>query len=111
MPAGPAGWPLDYILLLFALAGLTFLFSQYPIFGTPRDTPKKHSADFGQHVEALGELLQQAGDAKHARAKLLHYQQSVRGGAHPPRQAPAVPPAPAAREEPAVGEEPAEVVS
>jgi hypothetical protein len=93
LPTGPTGWPLDYILLLFALTGLAFLFSQYPIFGTPRDTPKKHSADFGLHVLALGELLQQTGDEKYAQTKLQHYQQSVRNAANPPRHATAKTPA------------------
>jgi hypothetical protein len=80
LPTGPTGWPLDYILLLFAVTGLTYLFSQYPIFGTPRDAPQKHSADFGQHVEALGELLQQTGDERLARSKLEHYQQWAKRG-------------------------------
>ncbi|MBI3469548.1 MAG: DUF4350 domain-containing protein [Planctomycetes bacterium] len=80
LPTGPTGWPLDYILLLFALTGLTYLFSQYPIFGTPRDVPKKHSADFGQHVEALGELLQQTSDEPLAHTKLQQYQQWAKRG-------------------------------
>lgn len=105
LPAGPTGWPLDYILLLFALTGLAFLFTQYPIFGTPRDTPKKHSADFGLHVEALGELLQQTGNEQFARAKLQQYQQSVRNTANPPRHPPVRTPLPP------VGEGTAGVVS
>lgn len=66
--------PLDRILLHFAGLGIIFCFSRFPIFGTPKVPEASHAADFGQHIEALGELLQRGGDRDDAsrRVKLYH---------------------------------------
>lgn len=70
-------WPLNWILLHLAIVGLIFCFARYPIFGLPRDPQPPISADFGKHVDALGELLQNTGDRDYARSKLQHYLQLV----------------------------------
>jgi hypothetical protein len=71
-------WPANWILLHLAVVGIILCFSRFPIFGRPRDPEPEGVSDFGRHVQALGELLQQSGDTAHAAARLSHYRQLTR---------------------------------
>jgi hypothetical protein len=71
-------WPMGAILVHLMALGILACFALYPVFGRPRELPTHTSSDFGQHVEALGELLEQAGDSEYARQKLHAYQEHVR---------------------------------
>jgi hypothetical protein len=66
--------PINLILLQVVLLGTVFLFRRAPIFGLPRSLPDPALSDFGQHVEALGQLLERQGDLAHARARVEHYE-------------------------------------
>ncbi len=70
--------PLDSIALQLAFLGLLFAWSRLPIFGIPRKVEPPRLADFGQHVAALGELLEKTGDEQYARERLKTYHQFVR---------------------------------
>ncbi len=76
----PSGYELFFVYpLIFAhlaLLGLIFCFSRWPIFGIPRELEPPPSADFGKHIEALGDLLRRTGDRAHAITRLKHYQQT-----------------------------------
>ena len=53
--------------------GLVFCFSVFPIFGRARTPRSENNADFGQHIEALGALLQQTKDESFARRQVGQY--------------------------------------
>lgn len=70
--------PLNRVFLHLAVLGIIFCFARLPIFGRPRPLPAPPASDFGQHVEAVGDLLAKTGDSSYAASRLLHYQQSAR---------------------------------
>ncbi len=53
--------------------GMCFCFCILPIFGRPRSGKQEAVADFSQHIDALGALLQKAGDQSYARRQIGHY--------------------------------------
>jgi hypothetical protein len=59
-------WPLNVVLLHFAVLGVIFCFARWPIFGRPRALPDVSLSDFGKHVEAVGKLLARSRDQKYA---------------------------------------------
>jgi hypothetical protein len=63
-------WPLSVVLLHFAVLGIIFCFAQWPIFGRPRTVPTDVTANFGEHVEAVGKLLRRAKNPAYALSKL-----------------------------------------
>lgn len=71
-------WPLNWILLHLTAAGIVFCLARWPIFGRPRDLPPPPLADFGQHVTALAEHLQQTGDIRYAHRRVRQWRE--RGG-------------------------------
>jgi len=82
--AAPSGlevfgvWPLNFALLHLAALGIIFCFARAPLFGQARDPQERTMSDFGQHVSALGELLQATRDEAYASGRLQYYQQHVR---------------------------------
>ena len=81
-------WPLNAIILHLIALGVFFCFVRFPIFGRPRTLPPETTSDFGQHLQALGELLEKTGDREYARERLHFYQQHVKrdsGVSHRPR--------------------------
>ncbi len=76
-------WPASWILIHASLLGILFCFWRFPIFGRPRDPQPESQKDFGRHIEALGELLEQSQDRSYAMSQVLHYQQSVRARERP----------------------------
>jgi hypothetical protein len=65
------------VLHLAALATLV-IYCRAPIFGLPKTAAAAASADFGQHVAALGSLLERAGDEEYARGRIAAYEALVR---------------------------------
>ncbi|MHC4402832.1 MAG: DUF4350 domain-containing protein [Planctomycetota bacterium] len=78
-------WPTNWILLHLAVVGILFCFSRFPIFGRPRELSPAAASDFGRHIEAMGDLLEQSGDRAYAAARLRHYRQVI-GQAEPDPQ-------------------------
>ncbi len=71
-------WPLNAILLHLLALGILLLACLFPIFGRARRLPQAAVSDFGRHIAALGELLQQTREVGYASSRLAHYQQYVR---------------------------------
>lgn len=65
--------PFDLIFLHLAALGVIFCFSRFPQFGAPRRGQAAGVCDFGQHVTALGKLLERTQDLAYALARLRHY--------------------------------------
>jgi hypothetical protein len=78
-------WPIGCILMHLAVVGIALCFALFPIFGRPRELPPDSISDFGKHIDALGQLLQRAGDATFATDRIAQYQQTVRGETAGPR--------------------------
>ncbi len=70
----PLRYLLFHLLILFVLA----CFWGWPTFGFVRDEGARRAPDFGEHIDALGKLLQATGDEAYARSRLSHYQQTTR---------------------------------
>jgi hypothetical protein len=76
-------WPLGIIMLHLAALGITLAIVSFPIFGQPRALEVASRSDFGQHVTAVGKLLEKTGDPGYALARLRDYHDHVRSGASP----------------------------
>ena len=72
-------WPVSAILMHLTLLGILFCFFAFPIFGRARKLPADSVSDFGRHVTAVGDLLEQRGDVAYARQRLEQYQELAHG--------------------------------
>jgi len=73
--------PLGRILLHLVALGIIFCFSRWPTLGATEEPPPSETADFGQHVLALGRLLKRTGDADYAQRQVeLYHQRRRRDG-------------------------------
>jgi Domain of unknown function (DUF4350) len=71
-------WPLGFIVMHLAVLGILCCIAIYPIFGRPKTVRSSVvHADFGSHINALGELLESTEDRQYARDRLLHYHEHV----------------------------------
>jgi hypothetical protein len=71
-------WPLGLIMVHLAALGLAYCAYRFPLFGRAHRLPAASRADFGQHVSALGLLLERTREAPLARERLEHYHQQAR---------------------------------
>jgi hypothetical protein len=76
-------WPLNVILLHLGILGILVTAMNFPIFGRPIPEDPGQPSDFGQHVEALGDLLQRTHDTSFAMSRLVHYHQNTRSDSGP----------------------------
>lgn len=72
-------WPIGPILMHFVVLGLVYLASRLSIFGRPNELPHEPASDFGQHIEALGKLLERTRNGQYAKQRLEDYRERVRG--------------------------------
>jgi hypothetical protein len=72
-------WPANWILMQLLIVGILFCFSRFPIFGRPLSPRAEGATDFGHHIQALADLLQQSRDRSYATARILHCQQLTKG--------------------------------
>ncbi len=72
--------PLSYFFFQLALGGVVFAFARWPIPARPRSGKQESLRDFGRHVAAVGELLEQTGDRSYAQQRLDYYHLHVRDG-------------------------------
>ena len=72
-------WPLSGVLAHLALLGLVYAVARWPIFGVPKELPPDSLTDFGAHVDALGQLLQETRNSAYARTTLLNYRHMTTG--------------------------------
>jgi hypothetical protein len=71
-------WPLGVIVIHFAALGLVFLIARFLQFGRARSLPRTKLADFGKHVEALGQLMARTKDHAYATNNLQQYRLKAR---------------------------------
>jgi hypothetical protein len=93
-------WPISFIFVHFAALGIAYCIAVFPIFGRPRHLPSEARSDFGQHVAALGELLQRTKDTFFADARIRAYQTHAKRGSGQAHRTPATDAATSATESP-----------
>ncbi|MEI8210988.1 MAG: hypothetical protein WCI02_02480 [Planctomycetota bacterium] len=71
-------WPLNVITIHAAFLGVAAMIAAFPIFGRPFRLPKKSTSDFGQHIDAVGEMMQRSGDREYAVRTIAEYFRQVR---------------------------------
>ena len=72
-------WPLSMTTMHAVVLGFIVCMILLPIFGRPREIPQRSNADFADHITAVGELMQRAGDTGYARRTISDYFVKVRG--------------------------------
>ncbi len=73
-------WPLNILMAHLTLLGIIICLALFPIHGRPQKLPEQAVSDFGQHAEALGQMLSQSRDAQFAAQLSADYLRVVRGG-------------------------------
>jgi hypothetical protein len=76
-------WPLSAITIPACVLGLVTCVYLLPILGRPRTLRERSVSDFGMHVEAMGQLLRDAGDEAYARRTIADYYARVRNESPP----------------------------
>lgn len=71
-------WPFSFFIPHFLVLGILIYFVFYPIFGRPKNLALPSSTDFGQHVEALGELMEKTRDRAYAIKHINHYHEQTK---------------------------------
>jgi len=71
-------WPLSLIAVQGLFIGFIVLLALFPIFGRPQKTATVSTADFGLHIEALGQLLHKSNDKNYALQKIASYFRDVK---------------------------------
>ena len=66
-------FPFNIILLHLLAIGLLYCFSVLPIFGRPIPLPEADLSDFGQHVAAVGDMLERGQHKSFATEQIEHY--------------------------------------
>lgn len=67
--------PLRYIVPHFLMWGVLFCFVFFPIFGRPRESQKKSTSSFRNHVNALGKMIGRTDQPNRAKNKIRKYQE------------------------------------
>lgn len=72
-------WPMNIIMAHLAFLGVLICLALFPILGRPQKLRPPSLADFGQHAESLGQMLQRTGDVNFALNAVADYHRTVRG--------------------------------
>ncbi len=76
-------WPLNILMAHLAFLGLLICVALFPILGRPQSLKSSNVSDFGQHAEALGQLLEGTRDKPYALQMVSDYLRVVRGESLP----------------------------
>lgn len=71
-------WPLNVITIHAAFLGIAAMIAAFPIFGRPKQLPKPSTSDFGQHIDAVGDMMQRSNDRDYAVRTIAEYFRIVR---------------------------------
>lgn len=71
-------WPMNVITIHAAILGLIALIAAFPIFGRPKRLRQQSNTDFGQHITAVGKMLERTGDADFATRTIAEYFRKVK---------------------------------
>ena len=72
-------WPLNVLTIHGAVAAMVAILAFSPIFGRPKRLRGASTSDFGEHVQAVGELIRGTGDVQYAKRTISKYFRVVRG--------------------------------
>jgi hypothetical protein len=72
-------WPMNVFTIHMAVAAMIGLLAFYPVFGRPRTGAREVTSDFGEHVQAVGEMLRGTRDSGYAKRTIAKYFRVVRG--------------------------------
>lgn len=72
-------WPFNVMTIHAALIAMVAIIAAFPIFGRPKSTPRISTANFGEHVESVGELLRATKGREYAIDAISKYFRIVRG--------------------------------
>jgi len=72
-------WPFNVMTIHAALLAMVAIIAAFPIFGRPKSSPRISTANFGEHVEAVGELLRATKGREYAIDAISKYFRIVRG--------------------------------
>ncbi len=70
----PLGTILDHVTFLAVVVCFVF----FPIFGRPKEHPAPPLSDFGEHINAVAEIMEKTNDAEYARRQVAAYRQLTR---------------------------------
>ena len=76
-------WPLNILMAHLAFLGVLICIALFPILGRPQNLKDSNLSDFGQHAEAMGQMLQGTRDLPFALKLVADYLRVVRGEALP----------------------------
>lgn len=76
-------WPLNILMAHLAFMGVLICVALFPILGRPQNLKASNVSDFGQHAEALGQLLQATNDLPFALRLVGEYSRVVRDESAP----------------------------
>lgn len=72
-------WPFNVMTIHAALLAMVAIIAAFPIFGRPKSSPRISTANFGEHVESVGELLRATKGREYAIDAISKYFRIVRG--------------------------------
>lgn len=87
-------WPANVVFFHCLALGIVIAFFLVPIFGRRKRMKRKDLADFGEHINAMADMLEDTGDVDYCRRKIEQYQAMTEDrkkrppGAPPPEKAP-----------------------
>ena len=72
-------WPFNVMTIHAALVAMVAIIAAFPIFGRPKSSPRVSTANFGEHVESIGDLLRATNGREYAIDSISKYFRIVRG--------------------------------
>ena len=72
-------WPFNVMTIHAALIAMVAIIAAFPIFGRPKSSPRVSTANFGEHVESVGDLLRATNGREFAIDSISKYFRIVRG--------------------------------
>lgn len=72
-------WPFNVMTIHAALVAMVAIIAAFPIFGRPKSSPRVSTANFGEHVESVGDLLRATNGREFAIDSISKYFRIVRG--------------------------------
>ncbi|MGB7343960.1 MAG: hypothetical protein WBD20_07090 [Pirellulaceae bacterium] len=72
-------WPLSLVTIHVALLGFVVCMILLPIFGRARNVDRGSSSHFGDHLDAVANLMSNSRGEKYARSRISEYMRRVKG--------------------------------
>ncbi|QDT10217.1 hypothetical protein [Planctomycetes bacterium K23_9] len=72
-------WPMSLVTIHAALLGFVVCMMLLPIFGRARNVERGSTSNFGDHLDAVASLMNNARGEKYARARINEYMRRMKG--------------------------------